>query len=878
MPSPISVLCLPRKDAPVSQTTTQQVPDFHALVHLIGRHTPAATKEPCPQFAPIELIDNPPDRTTRSIASITFGVIDYDDVPEDDLAVVLARIEDKMPYVLLSSFSHGDPEKTIAALMKNPALGTPAGSAPAAFHAAWGSQQPVAPPRLVRARLVVPFSRPCPAGDWWRVWPHLARALEHGHAKPDAQANLVTMAYYFPRHPLVPFAPPLYHANFAGVPFDMDWALAQPAQEKLRFATDRIANTLGGLPGAAPATYELTRLHLRELVQKKRRSKSAFWLEVCETLTAVIAGEAFPCEGSRKDNHLARACWGIVQVHPGAEPASIAKLFAPSLSAMGSDAPTVEDAMEKLTRFASEADSSRAEGEVAIERVRASRTRDYFKGLNSARDTPYSEDEIARFAEPMGATSMQQLWCLQKGTAYYFYGGKPNGDGTCHEGEYIGPFVKEEMAAAARQVLAPAASAGLVFDKQSGNTQRAKTPAELVVDYGRVFRNVEIDLAADLAYYNPATDTLVEAPCPLRDDIVPTYHAKIDEWLGVYAGKHHYERLLRFSAGLSVLNRPSAALYKDGPKGAGKTFYARAASRLWNKRGPSSLEECMGKFNDAILRNPLVFGDEVAPKDFLGRTRTGELRELIQQRGRTLKRKYLPVAEVRGSIRLILAANNQELLSGEENLTTNDIEAIAERFFYLRVQAEAAAFMADMRKNHGRELDAWHDNDLFAEHLLYLRDTVDLGDETRFLASGEAGELVNTLTTREGVRADVLAWLVGFLKDPSKLAQRGNARRLIRVQGGRLVVNSNVFLEAWDVYPTNAKGRPPRRIATAVAGLSIGDRVHLRDPDGTQTWFRAIDTKFLVTFCHDTDQGTESEIEQRIAALDRPSQRDAGVN
>lgn len=633
-------------------------------------------------------------------------------------------------------------------------------------------------------------------------------------------------------------------AMLADAPADVPW--------------ERVAAVLArDIRGPEPAQHDLTRFELSELITKWGRSKRESKIEIVNALKAIREGEAFAGVGSR-DDMLFRVCATLTEQYPYASPESIAKLLAPSLSVMGLDGPSLDDALEKLGR-------KKRENRTKIEVDRESRVAIYFR---HKRDTPYTQAELESFEAQLEA-SVKGRWVVQKSKSYYLFAGQLEEDGTCHEGTYHGPFTSDDVVNAARTLLAPAVSAGVTLDVVTEKGARAKTPAELVKEYGVVASNITADLTAGYSYYDPDSYTFVEAPCALRN-IQPREHPEIDRWLRLFGGKD-YPRLLEWIASVTLLREPSSALYLEGPRNSGKTLLAIGLARLWGKNGPTTFEEVLsgggGQFNELLLNNPLVFGDEVAPTDFRGRVRTGPIREFIQARQRPLKRKFLPAATVKGCVRLILAANNKEMLSSNEHMTVNDIEALVERFFYINIPPEASAYLRDLKARDTGVIDAWIEKDWIAEHALFLRDTIKVSRKSRLLASGEASELARTLTTSTGIRSALCNWLVAFLLDPSRLSQ-SKERELIKIHKGRLMVNARIFTEHWDVYKTATSTPPTGRVSQAVAGLATGARVHLRNRAGHEVWYREIDTFNLIAWAEETGFATGATLRTCIEQLE----------
>lgn len=629
---------------------------------------------------------------------------------------------------------------------------------------------------------------------------------------------------------------------------DIDALLA--AAPPLDPAWLKFARVYHEIKGPIPANYEITKLELRDLIKAWGRSKSPAKIEMVQAFRAILAGEAFAAEGER-DIMLFKVCAQLTEKHPNASPESVAKLLAPSLARMGSDGPGFDEVLEKMRRRKHD-EMSRAD------RDNNTRISNYFQGK---RNTAYTEFELQAFADQLDCP-MHRRWIIQKDRTFYVWGGILSDDGTCHEGQYLGPFTINEFGNVVRTILAPAASSGLLLDVVTEKSTRAKTGAELMRDYGEVARTVRCDLTAQCTYWDNPKWEIVEAPCALRD-IEPKEHRAIDWWLRRLAGDD-YERLCEWIAGVTLLHIPATALYLEGAPGAGKTLLAQGLARLWSTNGPSDFASALGEnFNEGLLKCPLVFGDEVAPKNFRGQVKTGEIREFVQARQRGLKRKHLAEATVTGCVRVILACNNKEMLTTTEHLTDNDIAALVERFFYIHAPEEAAEYLRELGE---ATVESWVTQDLLAQHALYLRDSIPVNRSTRLLASSKAANaLTRTLTTSSGIRGAICNWLVAFLLEPSKL-ETSSARHLLRIHEGQIAVNARLFSDNWGMYPTNIPPPTATRIAGAVGGLSNG-RTHLSTRGGTAMMYRLIDTDNLVQWAEDTGFADRDQIHGCIRAL-----------
>ena len=536
----------------------------------------------------------------------------------------------------------------------------------------------------------------------------------------------------------------------------------------------------------------------------------------------MLAGEPFAEEGE-VDNTIFQLTGIIVEQWPSVAPTTLAGFFQASIEAMTAlhpDCHTLEEVQKKIERHQESLQANLVEQEQANLVQRGLYIRQAFA---DGRSHPYTDAEISRFATEANCTpdAFTKRWVIQSGSSYYLF----------FNGSYLPSIPKDAASNAALRDLSPAISAGLDLWKVSlRGDLTPKTPNELTRDFGTVASNIVVDLSATQASFEDTTRTLIEAPCPLRD-LAPSYDLEVDEWLTYLAGPH-YETLCDWMAVVTHLQEPCAALYLDGVPGAGKTLLADGLARLWTVERPTALDQAMSGFNDGLTACPLVLADETIPRDNRGNVRTAELRQFIQARNRPLSRKYQPDASLRGAVRLIITANNKELLISNEALNTNDIQAIIDRIIYIYCPANAARYLRAVdTRSMVRE-------DRIARFALWLASARSIKRGRRFLVEGSDPTLHRTLTTSTGLRSAICNWLVSYLLQPQ--AADTAAGMLIRRFDGQLLATSRGLSKFWTLYPTNESAPPAGRASQALSGLSIGKK-QLRALDGVKTNYHVID-------------------------------------
>jgi len=678
-----------------------------------------------------------------------------------------------------------------------------------------------------RLRLIVRLSAPVPAEDWPEFW---ARANDLFGGKADPQCTDASRIYYGVH------APPGTEAHhfaliFEGEPLDVRELLGSPGSP----SPDPVP----------PARLEHVSLPRLESFSKALKRKADDYLsELGATLSKALSGEPFAVPGD-VDNTLFRLACVIAKRFPDGDPESIASHFAAGLEAIAQVAPAYRMTPDQLAaKIKRQQDRLRREAraaELAEHEKHAARIREAF---GNGRAEPYTPEEIESFGP-----NITKRWIIQRGRTFYLF----------RAGSYVGPYSDADVLNAAIRDLAPAASAGvdLFHVDQRGNVSRRSINA-LVERFGTVAESVRLDLQAQSTTYHEATRAIVEAPCPRRE-IDPVFHPAIARWLEIMAGEKLPD-LLTWLAALTRLDRPCVVLFLTGPPGTGKTLLPMGGSRIWTREQPTTLEDLLGPFNSAVAQCPLVLGDEQLPKDFRGFSKTAELRQAVQATVRPYREKYRPTATLHGAIRIVITANNEEILSTPENLAANDIAAIIDRYFHIATNPEAAAYLRDT------DTSGWVQGDQIAEHVLWLAEHHAWEPHGRFLIEVQDADLHRSLTTRSGARGAVCQWLCSYLLNPSPFDNDARSSRLVRVHRGRLLANTQGLVTCWGLYVQNEACPTVGRLSSALASLGTGQRPRLRsEPGKPRINYHEIDTDNLVAWADHSGYAERDQIEEALS-------------
>lgn len=706
-------------------------------------------------------------------------------------------------------------------------------------HSTW-SHDPDAD--LWRFRAVVQLSRVVQPAEWKQFWPRAVTTISipvktSTAGGVDPQCSAASNQYYVPA--LKTEDSPAIAVTYEGPPLDVDAVLASELSAPIVTAVE-------------PPTIIMSKERMASFVKMLSRKRDSYSQEMADRFQRVLRGEPFAEPGER-DDILFRMSSLIGERFPKYKPESIASFFRASLSHMKHEpgAPQEKDVIYKIERAQTAVREREAEKQQAEVEARSKRIREAFR---NGRVEPYRPDEYP----PTGH------WILQTGKTYYYW----------LNGTYEGPYVSHEARNAAERDLAPAHHVLDLYTITAKGDIVPKSANTLVSEYGTVIHNVIEDMNTQTSYYDEKERVLVRASCPIRTDLEPEYNSEVAAWFKIIGGDRHHD-FLTWVAAITRLDLPCVALFVTGPPGAGKSLLANSLARLWTTSRPTTMEEALSNFNDAMLRCPLVFADETLPKDFRGYARNAELRHFIQATERPLNRKFIPTATIKGAVRVIVAANNEEVLATAENLSMDDIAAITQRYFHRPLSKELVAFLNDVDPR-GK---GWQYDDVVARHALWLRDNHDWTLSERFIIPPMDAHLHRSLTVRSGARSAVCQWITGFILDPSRFKHDGRSGHLAKVSDNRILVNVRALERCWSLYVPNEECPPAGKLASALSTIST-KRVKSRRPDAwkERIWYREIETDIIVAWAEQTgyaDQERILEAIQEMSEQDEKEQQEA---
>lgn len=564
-----------------------------------------------------------------------------------------------------------------------------------------------------------------------------------------------------------------------------------------------------------------------------------------EAAQAVIKGDPYANAGKRHQTGLDLTMWIANQFpeDPISEEA-IEEFFCTSIDkmqAIDSNAPGMEDLLKGYRGAVGKAKDNL-----------------YRKQLDG--ESSYSEEELQRIADGQNCevTDLKKRWIIQKGRSYYILD---------HNADYT-PVDVAEARPAAVQFLK---RSPVVLFVTSRTGYKRKNIEEIVEDNGTVAEKIVADLTIKKSWFDIEKRVIHEAVRPIRTDLVPTFHQKIDDYFKVMAGVN-YEKLCDWLACFPDLDKLLCALYTVGPSSTFKTGLATGLSKLWEAQGsPTPIKSLLKGFNEDLIKMcPLVVGDEGIPKEWNGNPITAELREMVSIKSRPLQRKFKPPALLFGSIRLILCANNEFLLQSEKTVPSpEDLEATAERFLYLKIP-EAAKIWKEKHIS-STEAKYWCEGGGFAEHCLWLWKNREVKSSSRFWVEGDTKDMHSLLLSGSEFNSWVNYWLVQYLVNPQPIDNICQQSGLVRIDKGEFLVNDQALIDYWDIYNKTRMEASPGKVATALRSVSAKNRIQRRwGNKSRRIRYRNINLHNLFIWAEEQGYGNRAQMMETINRKPEP--------
>jgi len=558
--------------------------------------------------------------------------------------------------------------------------------------------------------------------------------------------------------------------NFA-IPEDSDTIERKMREAHARTVGDqRIGQRRGTYGIAREPSNVVTRQAITDYARKlKRRSKGDSSV-VGEALVRLAKGETLSDDVEAWRGLATKCAYELARAFPNERPERLADHFRPSFSTMrhaGSTAlPTEDDVLAYIT---TRLDSQRRAREEREQQREHEAEKQIELATNGARSKPYTKQEVSAWKSTVGLEDNN--WIVVNGNAVYVF---------C-DGTWVGPYNEMEFEASGRRDLAAAEQGGFVYlSKITEDGEVKAIPLKALVQrYGRQ-AGTRIEMWCDRAWFSTDENELVLAG-PVRNPITPKYDPQVDTWLRAMTGRSvapnkseaatrtsddDFDTVCDWLACVVETRFPLVALYLQSPKNHGKGLLANGVGRIW-RRGCIDIDAAFhpSGFNALLAESPFAWVDEEFPKNL---NPSEILRRGLAKRDHTFTRKFKDSGKLYGCVRVLITANNNDVLDRNERLTKEDHDAVATRYAHVAVRDAAKTYLESI----GQAVhDTFVEENRVAAHTLWLHEKRFAAIKkrgSRFLVEVNNARIANLMVTNRPEASAILTALVRGIVEKRK--------------------------------------------------------------------------------------------------------------
>jgi hypothetical protein len=430
---------------------------------------------------------------------------------------------------------------------------------------------------------------------------------------------------------------------------------------------------------------------------------------------------------------------------------------------------------------------------------------------------------------------------------------------------YQGPMTSAELQAEVRG-LQPLEPHGVQVWKYTDFEPKPIAIETLVRRHGRRLARVEGRYGITAPQYDARTGMFTEALAPIR--LTSERDEIIEGWLRILG-----PQVEKWVANVPDMSRLMAILYLFGPKGIGKGLLASGIARLWGS-SPVDFKSVAGDFEEDILNSPFIWADEQLPRR-RDKDITALLRALAGNSVHAVRRKHRCEIHVRGALRLLLTANNPDMVEGlQQDLTRDDIDAVMERFAFVEGTPQARDYL-DEQKRAG--LNLWThfvEENRLARHALWMLESGRwIPDPVeRFVCGGGGGVDVRDRALLSGENISRLVQYVVKLINKRSVSDLTDARSSLLVGEWTVLLNAGAVTEMdWRELVPGVPMLSPARVTKALSSISTGV---VRPRALQQMSFRALRVDLLRKWIEMHGVGSLADLDRKMA---KPSEVIASV-
>lgn len=341
------------------------------------------------------------------------------------------------------------------------------------------------------------------------------------------------------------------------------------------------------------------------------------------------------------------------------------------------------------------------------------------------------------------------------------------------------------------------------------DTSKPMTGQELVDAYGFLVYQVEGvcgEVNSYVEHIETDTPVLKIRLYGRRKDIEPRFDNDVDAWLRRLGGKDYDKLCAWIGNALAFDEGPIAALSIKGHPGSGKKMLVLGLAEAIDTETYCD-GAVFGTFNDEILKSPFVHINEGWGDIRGGRDRADFFRHMVGGDPLKVEEKYRPRITCRIPARLIMTANNLDVVAGvfsHKDMSPEDRDSIRDRIFHIDANDDAKHWLRlkGGLKFTARPGNRWVGGDsgqrsayVVARHFLWLyhaREAKANPYSNRLMVEGSMPDsLIRSMATRSGKAPIVVETVLHMIESPRFVGA------VVDVSGGSVHVSSKAVLDHW---------------------------------------------------------------------------------
>lgn len=256
------------------------------------------------------------------------------------------------------------------------------------------------------------------------------------------------------------------------------------------------------------------------------------------------------------------------------------------------------------------------------------------------------------------------------------------------------------------------------------------------------------------------------------------FNQHVDTWLRTMFGERYIEVEQWIQWALAFEEGPIAALSINGAPSSGKKLLVQGLAECLEVPALADAEDIVGDYSYGLLETPFLVVNEGWPAMARGTSPADKFRHFVGGDPIRVQRKYMSPVEIRNPMRVILTANNMNLiqgLTGNRDLSPSDREALFLRILHFNIGGDAADWL---RARGGMEFtgcpgnrwiagDSGQDSDhVLAKHFLWLyqrRTNPPAGSDRLLVQGGNNPEIMFDMRTQSGRSPIVIETILRML-------------------------------------------------------------------------------------------------------------------